>query len=288
MIRYEISLEEIHARIEQRVPGWLERARQRVEDFRNKGAYCERSSVWGEIKPVIMEIQGNKCCFCERKMASGSLGRHELDMEHFRPKRTGRKTPRTLLDGGGSPASRPGANQGYYLLAYHVLNYAVACKPCNSGLKKNYFPISGTYDFGQDDPQLLADERALLIYPIGMIDVDPEDVITFFGIMPQSTSEDPFLKRRGQVVIAFFGLDDLNGRKDLFLQRANLILVLHTWLKRFHDDGCAATWGLIEAMISARSGHANCARSFVRQFQSDPATANEMARQAEDFVSSRS
>ena len=288
MIRYKISLEEIHARIEQRVPGWLEQARQRTEDFRNQGAYSEGSSVWGKIKPVIMEIQGDKCCFCERQMESGSLGRHELDMEHFRPKRTVRKTPRTFLDSGESPANPPSGNRGYFLLAYHLLNYAVACKPCNSGLKRNYFPISGTYDFGQGDPRLLADERAMLIYPIAMIDIDPEDVITFRGVWPQSTSNDPFLKRRGTVVIAFFRLDDIDGRKNLFIDRSYLIVVLHAQLTKVHDDDCAETRRLIEAMTSATSRHANCARSFVRLFQSDRATADEVAQWALDFVSSRS
>ena len=46
----------------------------------------------------------------------------------------------------------PGDNNGYYLLAYHLLIYAVACKPCNSGLKKDYFPIAGDYDLTGEDP----------------------------------------------------------------------------------------------------------------------------------------
>ena len=62
------------------------RARTRTEAFRDRRRYEEPNSIWREIKPVFMSVQGDgKGCFCERKFESGDLGRHELDIEHFRP-----------------------------------------------------------------------------------------------------------------------------------------------------------------------------------------------------------
>ena len=165
-----------------------------------------------------MELQGDgKCCFCERKFESGNLGRYELDIEHFRPKGSigNWPCPQSLIDDGVTLTTPPEANNGYYLLSYNLLNYAVACKPCNSGLKKRYFPIAGAYDADGDDPTEMTAEQPWLIYPIGSLDVDPEDVITFHGFLPQSNAAHPFLMLRGLVTIAFFGLDDVIGRKNL-------------------------------------------------------------------------
>ena len=115
---------------------WGARAKRRTEKFRCKKKYDEKSSIWSEVKPVFMELQGGgKCCFCERKFESGALGRHELDVEHFRPKGNVKECPRGRVGEGIRLTAPPGDRNGYYLLAYHLLNYAVACKSCNSGLK---------------------------------------------------------------------------------------------------------------------------------------------------------
>lgn len=74
MIRYAIDPENFHARVEQLVPGWTARARTRTEAFRDRRGYEEPNSIWSEIKPVFMSVQGDgKCCFCERKFESGDL-----------------------------------------------------------------------------------------------------------------------------------------------------------------------------------------------------------------------
>ncbi len=96
------------------------------------------------MKPVFIELQGDgKCCFCERQFESGILGRHELDLEHFRPKGNIKEwpCPQSLIVDGVTLTTPPAAGTGYYLLSYHLLNYAVACKACNSGLKKDYFNL---------------------------------------------------------------------------------------------------------------------------------------------------
>lgn len=164
MIRNAITLTALRARAEQHAPGWNARARERTAGFRKLQRYKEKSSIWGEVKPVFMDLQNGKCCFCERKFESGQLGRYELDVEHFRPKRTVKRCRQDRV-GNGLPLTAPAAkNSGYYLLAYNLLNYAAACKPCNSGLKRNYFPIAGTYQSKGDNPGKMKAEKAWLIY----------------------------------------------------------------------------------------------------------------------------
>ena len=46
MIRYYIAPDALDALVEERAPGWLERAKTRTERFREKGRYEEKSSIW--------------------------------------------------------------------------------------------------------------------------------------------------------------------------------------------------------------------------------------------------
>ena len=290
MIRYDVTLDALRGMVERRVPGWLANARHRTETFRAKGRYEEASSIWGQVKPIFMEIQGAKCCFCERKFESGELGRHELDIEHFRPKKKVEKweCPQSLIDAGVWQTPLSDAGKGYHLLPYHLLNYAVACKPCNSGRKKEYFPISGRYDLDGEDPGAMDAEKPWLLYPVGCLDVDPEGVITFHGYLPQSKSEDPLLKLRGLVTIAFFSLDDVDLRKDLIRQRAEKIVLLHFMLAKAEDDGDERAGTLVGPMLASNAPHANCARSFARLFRSDRIRADKVADMASKFFKSRS
>ena len=289
MIRYDIDAEDLRARVEQHRPGWIDRAYARTDTFRQAGKYRERQSIWSEVKQVFMSLQGNKCCFCERKFESGELGRHELDVEHFRPKKNVKKYrfPRSLITEGIPLTPPPAANTGYYLLVYHLLNYAVACKACNSGLKKNHFPISGSYDLTGSDPATMGAERPWLLYPIGRLDVDPEEVIRFNGVFPRSDATDPLLKRRGFVTIVFFGLDDVFARKNLMKERAQVILALHAMLVKA-ERGDTDAGAVVDTMLAPTAPHANCARSFDRLFHSDRPRADEVHHTVVRFLSSLS
>ena len=293
MIRYDIAPDDLGTLVNERVPGWLERARSRTKGFREKRKYKEKSPIWSEVKPVFMEVQGDaKCCFCERQFERGNLGRYELDIEHYRPKGNVKewKCPPDLVQAGVSMTAPPGSGKGYYLLAYHLLNYAVACKACNSGLKKDCFPIAGKYNLDGDDPAKLTGEEPWLLYPLGHLDVDPEAIITFHGIFPQSTSGDRTLRLRGLVTIAFFDLDDVIARKNLMKERALVVLSLHAFLVRAGgpEDAAAESAELVEKMLEPTSPHTNCARSFARLFRSDPALAAEVASDAGTFLLSGS
>ena len=181
----------------------------------------------------------------------------------------------------------PDSDKGYHLLSYHLLNYAVACKSCNSGLKKDYFPISGRYDPDGEDPEMMSAEKPWLLYPIGHLDVDPEEVITFHGFVPQSKSDDRFLKFRGLATIAFFGLDDTRRHMNLIKDRAEKIVFLHMLLKaRYDGDERAGT--LVDTMLASNAPHANCARSFARLFRSDRIQADKVAEMTSAFLESRS
>ena len=291
MIRYDISPRKLRTLVKQRVPGWIERAQKRTESFRNLKKYKEKSSIWSEVKPVFMDVQGGaKCCFCERKFEGTRLGRYELDIEHYRPKGNVKKwiCPQKLVREGVKLSATASAGSGYHLLSYHLRNYAVACKSCNSGLKKDYFPISGPYDLNGDDPTKMKKELPWLLYPIGRLDIDPEEVITFYGYLPQSKSTKPHLRLRGLVTIFFFGLDDVFGRKTLLKERAWVIISLHLFLVEAEDNKNKQTAALVQEILKPSSRHTNCARSFKRLFHSDRTKAAEVARLAEEYILSRS
>ena len=289
MIRYAVTLEEVRERVEQEVPGWSARAKERTEKFRGKNKYEEKSPIWSEVKPVFMELQGGgKCCFCERKFEAGPLGRYELDVEHFRPKGNVKECPQVRVGEEIPLTAPPPESNGYYLLAYHLMNYAIACKACNSGLKKDYFPIAGKYDLKGEDPDEMGAERPWLFYPIGSTGVNPEDVISFRGIFPRSEHTDPSLKQRGLATIAFFALDDVNERKNLLRERAVVIVVLRGQFAKAIDQHDAAVRALAMSLLASSAQHANCARSFARLFREDRTEAEAVAEEAEKYLLSRS
>jgi uncharacterized protein (TIGR02646 family) len=166
-----------------------------------------------------MRLQHNKCAYCERELETA----HELDIEHFRPKNRVQPWPEAPI-----PHSN-GRPDGYYWLAYEITNYFVACKPCNSGLKRDYFPIAGKA--GKEHQRidsLDAVEKPLLIFPMGLKD-DPEKLIGWLGVIPfplaVAGSHD---HKRAQTTIEFFQLKE----RDLLRRcRATLLLLLWNDLK---------------------------------------------------------
>lgn len=94
-----------------------------------------------------------KCAYCEavRRVT------YELDVEHVRPKSRVMRWksgpieallyPRRILDKHkGEVDEKPeedldSARDGYWWLAYRWGNYLLACKECNSGWKREFFPV---------------------------------------------------------------------------------------------------------------------------------------------------
>src|SRR5262249_50416814 len=153
----------------------------------------------------------------------------------FRPKAavTFWKVPARLTKVGVAVTQPAGVKSepGYSQLAYHLLNYAMACKQCNSVLKKNYFPIAGSRTSGGNDPTKMSSEKPLLIYPVGGRDDDPEDLITFEGLSPVPKASAGFNRQRALVTIELFKLDHVPTRRLLFKGRAYLIRLLYLELE---------------------------------------------------------
>lgn len=295
MIGYREPRAALEARIEAETPGWLARAEARTAEFRTKGRYEEASSIWSEAKPAYMLLQGNcKCAYCERKLESVNYGKGEQDVEHYRPKGNVRawKLPKSLRDQGVSLTDPTTLSGGYYLLPYHPYNYAAACKPCNSALKKDYFPVAGEYGIAGDDPAALLAERPLLIYPLGDFDVDPEAVIEFYGITPRPVEESGHARHRALVTLEFFKLADPNSRKNLFRERALILVALFPQLEKMTGAATDAerqkARDAVEALTREQMPHANCARSFRRLFNADREAAQQLVDAAWTLINSMS
>lgn len=291
MIRYPILERQLRERVELYRPGWLEKAARRTDSLRAAGSYNESSGIWGEIKSAYMDLQGFKCGFCERRLEKSRYGSIEHDVEHFRPKskvkgwptETERAERRIDFDF----ALGDGADPGYFLLAYELENYVISCKTCNTILKANYFPVAGNRSPASDRSRDLGGELGYLIYPIGARDEDPEQLITFRGIVPIPVGSRGHRRRRAEVTIRFFELDT---REILLEERAEKILELHIAMATVgHPDPLTrdAASSAVDRLVDRRSPHANCARSFHDLWLTDNLLAREFAEAALGYLESR-
>jgi hypothetical protein len=290
MIGYRISLAQLRAAINAEDPHWLADAQVRTARLQARGSYAEKTSNWSKVKPVYMRLQGeSKCAFCERKLESTAYGRGEQDVEHFRPKRkTSRWPVPRSLQSLGVTCTDPGQKRpGYHLLAYSLFNYCASCKPCNSALKRNYFPIAGVYDHGGADPIALLAELPYLIYPLGDFEERPEDLIEFQGIIASPVASGGFRRDRARVTIQFFQLNS-RRRKNLLLERARVIGALFPQLEvlshRVQGLPLKVAGEVVDSYTSPKALHTNCARSFVRLYQSDRDQAARLHEKAHRLI----
>ena len=293
MIGYHISLNALESLVETEAPGWLANAAERTKSFRKLGFYQEKKAIWSKVKPVFMRLQGDcKCAYCERKLESESYGKGEQDIEHFRPKKNVRpwKLPKSLAKQGVRVTPPPASGGGYHLLPYHLFNYCAACKPCNSALKSDCFPIAGKHRLKGSDPRKLTAEKPLLIYPIGDFDDDPESLIRFHGVSPQAAASHGHQRHRALTTIEFFKLDDASERKNLIRERASVIVALLPQLAKARGNGPDATnaRSLVSGFTADSSPHANCARSFARLYKSNPTEAIAIEAKATKYLTSTS
>lgn len=280
-----VSESELRQQTEALCPGWLKRAGARAKAFSKRGCYAERTSIWSEVKPVFMTLQHNKCAFCERLLEGGRLGTIEHDMEHFRPKgpvvewptpeiAQRRKLRYRFSTGGGHV-------QGYYCLAYTLLNLVTACKPCNTMLKGSFFPISGQR-CGGASPAVIdySAEEPLLIYPLGDVDERPESLLTFDGVTPIPTAARGARRRRAIVTIDFFELDT---RPELLRGRAELLT--HLYLVREFEARSPVAVKSRRVLLSHKSAHSNCSRAFDALYDRDRTRATRMYDKACEYLS---
>jgi hypothetical protein len=298
MIRYPVTRSALQAAAEKEKPGWLREAKGKTKAFKDAKTFNEpaKQNSWGTIKGVYMTLQHDKCAYCERKLGSKQYGKGEHDVEHYRPKNAVKDWPpkkkkqnrqyNYSFPTGGATA------QGYYLLAYNIFNYATACKSCNSSLKSNYFPIAGTHVTDSADFKKLKKEKPYLIYPLGNLDADPEELITFEGILPVlkvKDASDPEYQR-ARVTIDFFVLDT---RDDLNELRAEIILVLWLAHQVLHDPHADAerkahAQAVIDLGQSARAPQTNCARAFLKLCDANIEQARKFKNDAQQYIHSLS
>lgn len=162
---------------------------------------------WGKHKHLfILPQHDGKCAYCEVSVIAGMPG----DVEHFRPKSYCQPLSKAKSNddyAGNPPDRRAGAKSaGYWWLAYDWSNYLLACIRCNSGWKKNQFPISGP---AASNKRQLSAEGHLLINPF---DTNPEPHFAFDAHTGQIRGVTP----RGIATIEVCGLD----RRSLEVQRA--------------------------------------------------------------------
>lgn len=291
MIRYDINEAELARRAEKVKPGWSARANVRTQQFAQLGFYQEIGPIWSEIKDVFRELQKRKCAFCERKLES----KKEYDVEHFRPKGSVKPWPvPPELTNAGVVVKQPAngvKEDGYHLLAYNLLNYSVACAKCNSELKSDYFPIFWNRESNGTDPvQLNKDECPLLVFPIGKIDDNPEDIITFHGFSPiAKPPADKFGHQRALLTIKFFKLDDRNQRRELFRGRADVIQKIGQSFMLLGMPAISAQTktrceNLIAYHTSDESQYSSCGRAFVKLWKSDPQKAENLWNESVDWL----
>lgn len=289
MIRYAAAeLENLGNLIHAHVPGWRQQADLRKAELKELGKFDEGAPSWSDVKPVYMRLQSYKCIFCERPLGGEVAGKIEQDVEHFRPKNALKPWPKKKrkTDPDPYPFSTGPTGDGYYWLAYDLHNYAAACKPCNSTRKSNSFPIAAAQRGVQhgDVATLNTSERPFLIYPLGTIDDDPEDLIEFEGIVARPKQPNGHAHNRALITIEFFGL---NVREELWEDRYRVIRSLWyayqtTQLSTDPEQIAAAERSI--ATDTADSGpQASCARSFMKLIERDLVRAWKTYEHAEAF-----
>lgn len=314
MIGYRISdadlQEEIVTHDNGKCAKWPARAAAATKLCRDAGKFVDQGSLWSDIKEVLMRLQHEKCCYCERRLSSERFGKVEADIEHFRPKSRVQNwfTADVLADFSDWPAtlSRSGAKDiGYFKLAYDPRNYAVSCKTCNSALKRDLFPVLGAVRTVGASPAALASEKPLLIFPLGEWDELPESLIRFEGITAipvHDATADPIRHWRARVTIRFFRLNrstsesdpnnDAGGRENIYRERAEAISSLAKSLdalERATDNPRIRTRheNDIKLLTSAKSPHTNCCRSFLKLWTENKRAATELWLAAGDYLDSQ-
>ncbi len=280
MIRYPITLAAIKGRIAALKATWFDRTIQAINNLPAKPKSSDFNALWSEIKDVYIELQHSKCAFCEKPLE----GRIEQDVEHFRPKAEVEpwQPPQDLVTAGLN-LRQPGDGSkelGYRFLAYHPLNYAAACKTCNSIFKGNLFPIAGPRKTKAKRPPANSTEQPYLIYPISKLDDDPEDLINFVGCVPQPVKPAGHDRLRAQVTISIFKLDDPVERRVFYVGRAKSIQLLFLNLVTIDDSADQPLVQLarsnVTRMLRASEPYANCLRCFNRLYGQSRADATQV------------
>jgi len=287
MIRYPVSVRSLLAGIKtQGAQDWPVRARLRTAEFHRRGGYVEDDGAlkpfWSELTPLYLQLQQNKCIYCERTLGDAVYGRVEMNVEHYRPKQRVDAWPSVYLRRHYPHLTHynrvRGDNlpEGYWALAYHPLNLAVSCRRCNLRVKKSFFPIDASRVTSPErNLHLYSSELPDLFYPLSTVDPDdPEACIAFRGpIAFPSVTASVRVRERARVTI---DLLHLNQRSELISERCRSICLVYAnfVLTRLQDTARQREGQLgLDVATADKAPHANCARCFLRLCQDDIETA---------------
>lgn len=276
MVRYPVGRQQLIDEIQQHKPSWIARAKARTDVYRAAGEYTGLSEFWGEIKEVYIRLQHEKCAYCETKLQGAELASKVHEVEHYRPKSSVKTWP--PAGNAFAPAWPLGgaSGKGYYLMAYHPFNYAIACTRCNSTLKSNYFPVRGSRQVSGDDPVTLLAEQPLLVYPVSDVDEDPAALIGFEGVTARARQAGGPAHERAVTTIQFFQLN----HEDLATRRAEMLLPLFLNLEALAAGPSPALASQLTKVIAAAcapSGQfSSCMRDFVDLYRTDPGKARQI------------
>jgi hypothetical protein len=300
MIRYTIQAAALRDEIEAHKPGWLARAKVLTDAAKQSGEVADGDAIWSEIKGVYARLQSFKCVYCEKPMPQEEIdgeatlgkGSGEYDVEHYRPKNRVTPWPGDALKAARGidydPEVRDGEADGYPRLAFDPENYALSCKTCNSGHKRDHFPIAGATKKTLVRRRTLdAQERPLVMMGLGEGVDDPEAVLGWIGPLPTARAASGHDRLRGRVCIDFFSLDT---RSDLLLLRAVLIPAVANVLARLDAATGAEAQALtreLDAYTSDRMYCVACVRAFVALHHSDPALAAQIAAACSAYLVTR-
>lgn len=270
MIRYPFDRTRVEAAISALDKKWLQKAKTRGTKLKNLGRYEETSAIWSIVKPVFMKLQHDKCIFCEQRLEGGAYGPVAWDLEHFRPKSNVAVWPDAKRHPDlAYPDLGPASEAGYYWLAYELSNYAASCKVCNTIFKLNWFPVAKARAAATTKD--LQREEALLCYPLGNTDEDPEELVTFVLTTAVPKHKKGRRNLRARVIIDFFGL---NKREHIHRDRAQMIGSVGALLAE-RDQGSAApeVLALLARLSEPHIPHAACVRAFMDLWQDDVVAA---------------
>ena len=290
MIRISVTDEELQEMIDRTKFGWFDRADKRTKRLKTAGRYSENSSIWSEIKPAFMALQSNKCAYCERALAGIEAGKGEHDLEHYRPKGNVKKWPASGGELEYTFSTGVELENGYYWLAYDVMNYLTACGPCNRVRKSDHFPIAGRRGCQDNDVNALDErEKPLILFPIGSRDTDPQSVITFRGAIAIPKADlDEHNRNRARVTIDFF---DLNGRDELLRDRFAVIETIWSQYDRLqtasNDRALDDAKAKIAKAMAPYSPHSSCALAYYKLCKTAPDKAWEFNQIAVKYVPSQ-
>ena len=110
-------------------------------------------------KELMVKVQKNKCCYCEKLIFD------DFEVEHFRPKEA-------VIHNGKLE------NPGYYWLTYDWDNLLYSCNKCNKK-KGNNFPLKDEAQRARNHNMAITNELPLLLNPSAQ---DPEDYLEFLGL----------------------------------------------------------------------------------------------------------